>query len=120
MSNTITEKEFKSDKKNIDALRGFLSTKQGKAYMAALEGNHPLHQLSDTKIKGAANQHAAAAGQSDGQIEGARSENLLGKIVGYQSSINFTEQLQIYVEPKKEKKSRKAGATAKPAPLPPT
>lgn len=120
MSNTITLEEFKADKKNIDALNGYLSSKQGQAYMAALEGNHPLHQLSDPKIKGAANQHAAAAGQSDGQIEGARSENLLGKIVGYQSSINFTQELQKYIEPKKKKVSSKAGARQKPAPAPPT
>lgn len=116
----ITVEEFKSDKKNIEALKGYLSTKQGMAFLAACEGFHPLRQLASTKITEMAGLHATASAQSDGQSSGGRAENLLGKAVGYEYLLNLIDDLQIPAKAKQVKQSTKAGAAPKAAPLPPT
>jgi hypothetical protein len=114
----LTPEQFRANSDWVHGLRDFLQSDTGAAVLSVIQGMHPLRKLADTRIAAdGTNIRAAAAGES----EAGRSENLLGRLEGYETAIEIlTQQLttpHVAVPPQ----SRKAGGRdIKPAPTPRT
>ena len=121
MRRSVTLQEFRANSDNPVALKSFLDSALGQLVVAALETHSPVRKLGATAQNNSANNlRAAAAGESDGGS--GRAENLLGRIEGHESSLDFlcNELTQLPKEDEGKKSKKAGGEGTKPAPLPPT
>jgi len=119
MRHRITQEIFQQNSENVLTFREFLHSPVGQAVIAVLENSHPIRHLGKPSLsKGGNNIRAAAAAESDGN-GGGRSENILGRVEGYETALELIHDLSEL--PKQQKKrSKKTGGDPKPASLPTT
>lgn len=105
----MTAQSFREDGAHVLALREFLASPPGMAFVAALKGEHPMVKLTTPE----ASRPAMVRGLA--KAEGESAENLLGKITGYELALRVIESL---VEALPDRKPRKKSAAPRIAPEP--